>query len=117
MAYTPPTAADLKDRIQIVRNHPIPNGKGGQVDNWTTFLEVRGQIVPTKGGDGVRALRVAGTNPMDITIRNSPKAELITIKDRAIDLRTGQRVKIRWIGSLDPKHRFLLLACEGSVDA
>jgi head-tail adaptor len=88
---------------------------GGTTGAWTPVSALTGisaKIEAVKGGESVRAQRLSGQAPADITIRWCLDALSITTADRVRDARTNQTYNIGWIGNLDNHQRFLMLSCE-----
>jgi head-tail adaptor len=113
MAWTPPGAGQLRDRIAIERRSATRNDAGSIVDGWTPLLDaIPAKIVATRGGEAVQAMRLAGTSPFDVTIRLTPDTAGITSGDRLRNTRTGATMNIRWVGSLeDGRASWLSLSC------
>lgn len=134
---------DLRDRVRVERKVRLPvgndvdwednddaweqeddawsaddgDGAGNYERGWRTLIESRSaRIADTRGGEEVRAGRLAGVGSFDIWLRADVETKKITAGDRVIDARDGARIfNIRWVGSLDSKGRFLLLQCQAGV--
>lgn len=115
MSYLPPRAGDLRDRISVERRGTTSDGMGGIVPSWEPVGALTGlsaRIEAMRGGETVKAMRLAGENPADITIRWSTAAATITNADRVRDDRTGATFAVKWTGNLDNERKFLVLACQ-----
>jgi len=113
MAWSAPGAGELRDRVTIERHSLISNGAGDFTDVWTVIAEdLPAKIVTIRGGEAVRALRLSGTTPLDVTLRASTLTKTITAADRALNARTGERLNIKWVGTLEEGRKtFVTLTC------
>lgn len=113
MAWLPPRAGELRDRLRIERQASVSDGMGGTLEDWTELLDaIPAKITEAKGTETVRSDRLAGTAAVDVVIRATTATRTITPADRAVDARTGRLLDIRWVGSLDDAGRWLVLSCE-----
>lgn len=82
-------AGKLRARIAFDHRVEVDDGAGNTVGDWAEQLEVSARVRPLKGGDGVQAARLAGEQPVVITVRMSRQAREIGPDWRARDVRTG----------------------------
>lgn len=102
MAWLPPRAGDLRDRIAIERNSRISDDLGGWTDVWqTAATAIRAKVTAQRGGEAVQSLRLSGTTPYDIIVRADAVTRTITPGDRLVLLATGERLNVKWAGSLE----------------
>lgn len=74
---------------------------------------VAARLVPTKGGEDVRASRLSGTVTYDLVVRSTQTTRAITAADRLVDERTGAVFAIRTPPlNLDGRDRFLTFTVE-----
>jgi head-tail adaptor len=113
LAWTPPGAGALRDRITIESKLSTSDGMGGTTDAWEAVLtSIPAKIVGMRGGEAVQALRLSGTAPFEVTIRATQDTASITSGDRIIVSRSGQRLNVQWVGSLEEGRKaWLLLTC------
>lgn len=110
MAWRPPGAGELREKIKIERRTREPNGRGGEVETWRLVASgLPAKISPTKGGEEVRAARLTGVNTFDVTVRQSAALSAITADMRLTNERTGAVYNIVWAANLDERSRFLTM--------
>ena len=94
---------------------------GGVVADWQDQFTVRARISPRLGGETVIAARLAGTQPVTITVRESDDTRLIRPEWKVTDTVTLIEYAIHSIVDADlatPDHgRFLDLIAEAGVAA
>jgi SPP1 family predicted phage head-tail adaptor len=94
----------------------IDDGYGNTVSgDWATGPTVGARIKPLRGGEAVQAARLAGKQPLLITIRYSSATAAITTDWRARNARTGALYNIRSVMNPDERKRFLDLEVEMGV--
>lgn len=104
------TGTDLRDVIRVDRR---TYGVGGTPGPWSPFLSgVRARIATTRGGEEVRANRLSGISNFDVVIRSTEETRLIGTEHRLVNETTNVTYKVKWIGNLDDRNRFLTLTCE-----
>ena len=116
MAFVPPSAGDLRDRIRLERRQNVDDGYGNLTGRWVTFAsDVRAQINPAKGGEVTRADRLVGVSNFDIHVRSSSNTTGLTTGDRAVHERSGEVYDIKWARCLDVDRRWLTLVCSSEA--
>lgn len=118
MAFVPPNAGQLRDRIRFERRQNVDDGYGNLTGRWVTrATDIRAKIEPAKGGEVTRADRLVGISNFDIHVRSSSNTEGLTTGDRAVNERTGEVYDIKWARSLDERRRWVTLVCtSGDTD-
>ncbi|MDO1559822.1 head-tail adaptor protein [Brevundimonas sp. 2R-24] len=118
MAYLPPSAGALRERVRIERRSAAPDDMGNEVAAWAPQATgIPARIAPTKGGEGVQAGRLAGLSAFDITVRATSATNAIGPADRLVDERSGRSFNIKWAGCLDERGRFITILAEaGGAD-
>jgi SPP1 family predicted phage head-tail adaptor len=113
-------AGDLRERIGFYQRVDSDDGAGNVQAGYAEkpFFQAHANVRPKLGGEGIQAGRLAGSNFVNITVRRSANALLVTTDWRAKDERTGAIYNIR-SGPIDPdqKRRWLELLCEEGVAA
>lgn len=109
MAFRPPGAGELRERVKIERPLRVPNGRGDEVVTWRLASSCPAKISPTKGGEEVRAARLTGVNTFDVTVRMSAALEDAAADWRVTNERTGKVYNVVWAANLDERGRFLTM--------
>lgn len=110
MAFRPPGAGELRERVKIERPVTEPNGRGGEVTRWVSVGSgLPAKITPTKGGEEVRAARLTGVNSFDVTVRQSSALTAPAANWRLTNERTGAVYNIKWAANLDERGRWLTM--------
>lgn len=112
MAWTPPSAGDLRQMIRFDRQENVSDGMGGFDQTWTPLTTVAAKVGPMRGGEQIRAERLSGIEPVEIIVRSDAKTRSIVQADRAVDTRTGRTFNIKWSGNLDERDRFIVILAE-----
>lgn len=114
MAYRPPGAGQLREKVKIERRSKSSDGMGGvNLTGWTTVASgLPAQISPVRGGEDVRSLRLSGTSLYDVTVRSSANLSAIDATHRIVNERTGQTYNVKWVANLDERGRFLTFTVE-----
>lgn len=84
-----PGAGDLRERIAFDARAEAPDGYGNVQTDWVEQFTVAAKVRPLRGGEDVMAGRLAGRQPMVITVRQSSDTRQITAEWRARDARAG----------------------------
>ncbi len=110
MAWRPPGAGELRERVKILRPIRTPNGRGGDDLTWSVVASgLPAKISPTKGGEDVRAARLTGANTFDVTVRMSAALSDPATDWSVTDERTGKTYNVVWAANLDERGRFLTM--------
>jgi len=78
-----PGAGQLKDRISFSQREPDANGV--RLGDWGEPLTVWAQLTWLRGGEGVLAQRLAGRQPVVITVREFAATRAIDNSWRAVN--------------------------------
>lgn len=92
---------------------PVANGQGGVKDGWTERVTCWAGIRFLRGGEVALAARLAGKQPVVVTIRASVATAAITPEWRMRDTRSGVEYNIRSIVPSDDRAMFELTAESG----
>ncbi|MFG1465259.1 head-tail adaptor protein [Xanthobacter sp. DSM 24535] len=83
------SAGDLRERIRFEKRAAANDGAGNTKGDWQAQFTVAAKVQPLKGGEGVLAGRLAGSQPVIIIVRSSAATRQISPAWRAVDARTG----------------------------
>jgi SPP1 family predicted phage head-tail adaptor len=72
-----------------------------QAGDWTEAFTVHAEVKPLRGGEIIQAARLAGKQPILVTVRQSSDTVRITPDWRTRDVRTGVIYNIR--SKVDPR--------------
>lgn len=117
MAWVPPSIGSLRSSVRFERRVDSADGIGGFTSSWSPVATVAAKLTPLKGGEEVRAARLSGQEPVEITVRSETLTRSITSADRAVDVRSGQTFNIKWTGNLDERDRFITVIAQAGGHA
>lgn len=108
-------STQLRERVAFDKLGEAASDPLGNVQTtWSEQFVTAARITPRLGGESVMASRLAGRQPVVITVRSSPSTKLISSDWRARDVRSGKVYNVRAIANVDERHRqFDILAEEG----
>lgn len=110
------TAADLRERVAFQRRALVDDGFGNEVaGDWTEVFRESARIKPARGAETIQAARLAGKQPVVITVRSSSNTRQVTTEWRAVDTRKDTVYNIRSIVNPDEKNAFLDMECDSGV--
>lgn len=97
-------------------DYPTSNddGQGGREEGWTEAFVCAANFKYLRGGETVQAARLAGRQPVVVTIRQSSLSREVTHEWRMRDTRRGDLYNIRSIVPSDDR-MYLELTCEKGV--
>ncbi|WP_336801474.1 phage head closure protein [Kaistia sp. MMO-174] len=109
------SAGELRERVAFDRRDAVDDGYGNTVaGDWREQFVVWARIQPLKGGEGVQAARLAGSQPVVIRVRLSSSTREIRVDWRARDVRNGMPFNITSMANMDEKGAYLdVLATSG----
>lgn len=117
MAWYPPGAGDLKQRVSFSRRTGQTNVGGVVKTNFATLIDSRrGRLIPLRGGEQVQADRMTGTSFWELTIRSDAATRLVTTDDRVTDARDPTRFfDIRFAEDLEGRGRWIVMQLEKGI--
>lgn len=107
-------AGELRARLAFERQSAVSDGAGGQATSWSEVFVCAARLKPRLGGEEVTAARLAGRQPMMITVRHSSDTAQVTTDWRARDVRTGDVYNIR-AAVTDERRRWVEMLAEKGV--
>lgn len=109
-------AGRYRERVAFsYRAAAVDDGYGNEQGVWTEPFSVAARIAPLRGGESIQAARLAGRNPVLITVRVSTNTKLITTDWRARDVKSGAIYNIRSKVNPDERRVDFEMECELGV--
>ena len=103
-------AGEFRSRVHVERQKKEADGAGGTRSIWRRqWSDIPARILPMRGGEEVKAGRLAMNSDFEITIRANPTTRLIKPTDRLVNARTGEVYEVKHIADLRGEDRELLL--------
>lgn len=119
MALTPSritSPGELRERVAFQRRITANDGYGNTVtSDWVEYYRCSARITPLKGGEDVIARRLAGVQPVIITVRVCSNLADLTMDDRAVDTRKGTIFNLRSSANFDEDKQMLEMLAESGV--
>ncbi|MGY3607670.1 MULTISPECIES: phage head closure protein [unclassified Bradyrhizobium] len=111
------SAGQLSHRIAFDKRQDIDDGYGNTQSDFVEQFVVWAGVQAKFGGETVTAARLAGQQPLTITVRQSSKTEQVTTDWRARDARSGEIYNIRSIVDPDDSGAYFEMLCQSGVAA
>lgn len=108
-----PGAGRLNRRVTFQAEVQTPDGGGGYVLAWSSFLTVWGGFQPERGREALAAGRLQSAASGVLTVRVSSDTETITTDHRV--LIDGEPYQVRSIGQPDQSRKFYEMVVEKGV--
>lgn len=106
-------AGELRERLAFSQQAAQSDGQGGETTSWADVFTCAARVRPKLGGEEVTAARLAGRQPVMITVRYSSDAVQITTDWRARDVRSGDVYNLRAVAPDERKQWVEILAEKG----
>ena len=115
MAYTPPTAGELRHSIRVRRAALVDDGHGGQERQWATVATPRAKVEGQDGREALIAHALEGISTYRLTIRH--RTGLKPSDQVRLDDAGGTLLNIKSISDPDGRRRWLqiLASTDGVV--
>lgn len=106
-------AAEFRDRVDAIRETKVGDGYGNTRSGaWTVFAKgIAAKVSPLKGGEIVKAGRLAEESNFEVTVRGYSQTRAILPTDRLRNARTGVVYDIKHIADLTGDGREFLFTC------
>lgn len=112
------TAGQLFFKLRFESPTPHEDGAGNTTEGWTPEFTLSAGMKFLLGGEDVMAARLAGRQPVVITVRRSMQALEIQPEWRAIDMRTGAVYQLKApAADTTGKRMYLDILAESGVQA
>lgn len=108
-------AGPLREYFAFDKRTTIQDPYGNTQGDWEEQFRAAAGLVWLTGGEAVRAARLEGIQPISLTIRNGPRAAMITPDWRCRDLRTGKVYAIKAVAVRQNRSYRDLIAVEGEA--
>lgn len=109
-------AGDLRERVAFEFRPMSDDGFGNEeAGAWSVACTVAARIKPARGAESIQAARLAGRQPVVITVRSSTQTRAVNQSWRVRDVRKGTIYNIRSIVNPDEHRAFLDMECEAGV--
>lgn len=108
-------AGDLTFKIALDAPTQMPNGQGGMLQGWSEQYVCWANIRFLRGSETVIAARLAGRQPVVITVRNCAAARAVTVDWRIRDLRSGLEYNVRTAPVPSQDRAWLEITAESGV--
>jgi SPP1 family predicted phage head-tail adaptor len=99
------------------KRQDVDDGYGNTQSDFVEQFVVWASVRAKFGGETVTAARLAGQQPVTVTVRQSSQTEQITTDWRARDTRSGVLYNIRSIVDPDDAGAYFELLCQSGVAA
>lgn len=113
-------AGDLKWRVRFDKPEVNTDPFGGSVRAWVAQFDRAAEFKPMKGGEGVHAQRLAGTQPQLLIVRFDSKTRTIDPSWRAVEMLNDVEVKfyaLKTAEDMERKREYItMIAIEGVAD-
>ncbi|MBA3570569.1 MAG: phage head closure protein [Pyrinomonadaceae bacterium] len=107
---------DLRERVALDKRGTTPDIYGNVNNAFVEQFTIAARIRPLKGGEGVQAARLTGTQPVLISVRYSSQTKLIQSDWRARNTRTGTVFSIKTAVNTDERKQFIdMMAVAGEA--
>lgn len=103
-------SGNLRHKVELQKYTLAPDGMGGQIETWTTYATVWGQIKPISGIEGMMGMQLQAEVSHDILLRYRDDV------DASHRVKYGDRLfNIRAVIDVEERKRWLDLRCEEGV--
>lgn len=110
------TIGQLRERVAFEYRATVDDGLGNEeAGDWTPGFTVAARIAPARGAESIQAARLAGKQPVLITVRSSTQTREVGLSWRARDVRKGTLYNIRSIVNPDEQNKYLDMECDAGV--
>ncbi|WP_337183852.1 head-tail adaptor protein [Shinella sp.] len=88
--------AGRKDYLVVFeRPMKVPDGHGGRIDGWGEPVTADASFRFLRGGETVQAARLAGRQPVVVTVYDNSQTRAVRTSWRMRDLRSGEVYNVR----------------------
>jgi SPP1 family predicted phage head-tail adaptor len=109
---------NFDQRVVFEAPMKVDDGHGGKVQGWTPeneALKLWAKFRYLRGGETVQAARLAGRQPVVVTVRASARSKAIQTSWRMRDLRSGEVYNVRTAPVPTDDRQYLEITAEGGV--
>jgi head-tail adaptor len=115
---TPAKSGDLRFIVRFYKQIEEAAEGGGTVSAWQNQFERRADIRPLRGGEGVQAQRLVGTQPVIIIVRSDSETRQVTSDWRAVEMKDGEAVRyyaLKTAEDMERQRRFITMVAEAGL--
>lgn len=105
----------LREKVTFERRKPADDGYGNVQADWQSLWQCAARIMPLRGGEAVLGQRLAGKQPVVITVRSASALKDLTTGDRVVDARKGTVYNIGAISNPDEHGQYLEIVATAGV--
>lgn len=110
------SAGELRERVAFEQRAVVDDGYGNDTaGEFAEAFRVAARIKPARGGETIQAERLAGRQPVVITVRCSNATRRVTTDWRVRDVRKDVVYNIRSIANPDERGAYFDMECEAGV--
>lgn len=114
MAWTPPGAGELRQRVRFEKRTSAENDGGIVRSDWGVLIDSRRvQLLPVRGGEATAAMRATGQDLWTLVVRSCSATRAVTTDHRVASLdQPGVVFDIRSVLDLEGRGRWLVMTLE-----
>jgi SPP1 family predicted phage head-tail adaptor len=117
----PANSGDLRFRVRFDKQTETADPYGGTVSAWTEQFTRWADIRPMKGGEGVQAQRLVGTQPVLILVRYDSETKTIDPSWRAVEMLNDEPIRyygLKTAEDMERQRQFITMIAEaGAADS
>lgn len=117
----PAESGDLRFRVRFDKQTEVSDPYGSTVSEWTEQFTRWADIRPMKGGEGIQAQRLVGTQPVLILVRYDNLTKTIDTSWRAVEMLNGSPVRfygLKTAEDMERDRKFITMIAEaGAADS
>jgi head-tail adaptor len=111
-----PGAGALNKRLRFEKRPAVADDGYGNVEGeWTAQFTCAARIAPLRGSETVIGQRLAGVQPVIISIRSSGQSRAVEPNWRAVDTRLGTIYNLRAGANFDERNAMIDIIAETGV--
>lgn len=110
-------AGRLRERLAFERRADIDDGSGNTVGQFQEVFQRAARVQPLKGSEAVQGQRLAGIQPVVISVRCCSMVSQVTTAWRVRDVRSGEIYNLTSSANMDERGKYMdFLATSGGAD-
>jgi head-tail adaptor len=106
------TIGAMRDRVRLEARTAVDDGYGNTVSGpFASQFERAAEIRPSRGGEGVLAARMEGTQPATVRVRYDAATMAIQPSWRLVDVRSGTVYAIKTAADMERRKKWITMLC------